>query len=135
MQEGDTPSFLHLVSALRGLNDPEKPDQAGWGGQFVRPDPSQEPLVRRSGGPAVGVAVAQGVPGGVCDADRLVGPAAASQAHHRLVVLSDIEADPDDTQSFVRLLLYSNSIDIEALDRDDLRSPEDAGGARVHPHG
>jgi hypothetical protein len=36
--EGDTPSFLHLVSALRGLNDPEKPDQGGWGGKFVRPD-------------------------------------------------------------------------------------------------
>ena len=40
-QEGDTPSFLHLVSAVRGLNDPEKPDQAGWGGQFVRRDPSR----------------------------------------------------------------------------------------------
>lgn len=37
--EGDTPSFLHLVSAVRGLNDPEKPDQAGWGGRFVRKDP------------------------------------------------------------------------------------------------
>ena len=39
--EGDTPSFLHLVSALRGVNDPEKPDQAGWGGKFVRPDDSK----------------------------------------------------------------------------------------------
>jgi hypothetical protein len=37
-QEGDTPSFLHLVSAVRGLNDPEKPDQEGWGGKFIRPD-------------------------------------------------------------------------------------------------
>ena len=33
----------------------------------------------------------------------------------RLIVLSDIEADPDDLQSFVRLLLYSNEIDIEAM--------------------
>jgi parallel beta-helix repeat protein len=41
VQEGDTPSFLHLVSAVRGLNDPEKPDQPGWGGQFVRPDLSR----------------------------------------------------------------------------------------------
>ncbi len=40
-QEGDTPSFLHLVSAVRGLNDPEKPDQPGWGGQFIRPDPAR----------------------------------------------------------------------------------------------
>lgn len=39
-QEGDTPSFLHLVSGLRGLNDPEKPDQWGWGGKFVRQDSS-----------------------------------------------------------------------------------------------
>lgn len=34
---------------------------------------------------------------------------------HRLVVLTDIEADPDDTQSLIRLLLYSNLIDIEGL--------------------
>jgi len=40
-QEGDTPSFLHLVSAARGLNDTEKPDQGGWGGKFVRPDRSR----------------------------------------------------------------------------------------------
>lgn len=39
--EGDTPSFLHLVSAVRGLNDPEKPNQGSWGGKFVRPDPSK----------------------------------------------------------------------------------------------
>jgi hypothetical protein len=40
-QEGDTPSFLHLVSAVRGLNDPERPEQAGWGGKFVRKDASR----------------------------------------------------------------------------------------------
>ena len=34
---------------------------------------------------------------------------------HRAVVLTDIEADPDDTQSLVRLLLYANVIDIEGL--------------------
>jgi hypothetical protein len=34
---------------------------------------------------------------------------------YRMIVLSDIEADPDDTQSFVRLLLYSNEIDIKGL--------------------
>jgi hypothetical protein len=33
----------------------------------------------------------------------------------RLLVLTDIEADPDDTQSLVRLLLYSNVIDLEGL--------------------
>lgn len=38
-----------------------------------------------------------------------------STAKARMVVLTDIEADPDDTQSLVRLLLYANSIDIEAI--------------------
>jgi hypothetical protein len=40
-QEGDTPSFLHLVSATRGTNNPEKPDQESWGGQYARPDPTR----------------------------------------------------------------------------------------------
>lgn len=34
---------------------------------------------------------------------------------HRLIVLSDIEAEVDDTESFVRLLLYANQIDIKGL--------------------
>ncbi len=34
---------------------------------------------------------------------------------HRLIVLSDIEAEADDTESFIRLLLYANEIDIEGL--------------------
>jgi hypothetical protein len=39
----------------------------------------------------------------------------APSTPHRLVVLTDIEADPDDAQSLVRLLLYANQIDIEGL--------------------
>lgn len=31
---------------------------------------------------------------------------------HRLIVLSDIEADPDDSQSLIRLFLYANQMDI-----------------------
>ena len=34
---------------------------------------------------------------------------------NRVIILSDIEAEPDDTQSFVRLMLYSNVIDIKGL--------------------
>ena len=41
VREGDTPSFLYLVSALRGMNDPEKPDEESWGGQFIQPDPNK----------------------------------------------------------------------------------------------
>lgn len=34
---------------------------------------------------------------------------------NRVIILTDMEADPDDTQSLVRLLLYSNEIDIKGL--------------------
>lgn len=34
--EGDSPSFLILVSASQGLNNPEDPTQESWGGQFKR---------------------------------------------------------------------------------------------------
>jgi hypothetical protein len=34
---------------------------------------------------------------------------------NRTIILTDIEADPDDTQSLVRLFLYSNEIDIEGI--------------------
>ena len=40
--EGDTPSYLHLVSAVRGVNDPDEPDEGGWGGKFVQPDPEKK---------------------------------------------------------------------------------------------
>jgi len=46
------------------------------------------------------------------------GPAPASRPAdrpHRMIVLTDIEADPDDTQSMVRLLLYSDVIDLRGL--------------------
>ncbi|MDW3647338.1 MAG: DUF1593 domain-containing protein [Bacteroidia bacterium] len=33
----------------------------------------------------------------------------------RVIILTDIEADPDDTQSLVRLLLYANQIEIKGL--------------------
>jgi hypothetical protein len=36
--EGDSPSFLYLVSANRGINDPEDPTQPSWGGQYIRKD-------------------------------------------------------------------------------------------------
>ncbi len=42
-------------------------------------------------------------------------PAEAQEGRHRLFVLTDIEADPDDTQSLIRLLLYSNEIELEGL--------------------
>jgi hypothetical protein len=52
-QEGDTPSFLYLVSAARGLNDPEKPGQESWGGQFVQPDRARNHWYDHPDGPRV----------------------------------------------------------------------------------
>ncbi len=34
--EGDSPTFMYLVSANRGINDPEDPTQPSWGGQYNR---------------------------------------------------------------------------------------------------
>lgn len=45
----------------------------------------------------------------------LAGTAAMPADVPRLLVLTDIEADPDDTQSLVRLLLYSDVVEIEGL--------------------
>ena len=42
-------------------------------------------------------------------------PLLAAGKTQRLIVLTDIGADPDDQQSLVRLLLYSNQIDIEGI--------------------
>jgi hypothetical protein len=40
---------------------------------------------------------------------------AQADKRHRVVVLTDIEADPDDTQSLIRFLLYCNEWDVEGL--------------------
>lgn len=40
--EGDTPSFLYLLSATLGLNDPLQPSQGSWGTRFV-PMPATYP--------------------------------------------------------------------------------------------
>ena len=40
---------------------------------------------------------------------------AQTNLQNRVIILTDIEADPDDTQSLVRLLLYSNQIDIKGI--------------------
>jgi hypothetical protein len=44
-----------------------------------------------------------------------LGFAEDTTTNQRMVVLTDIEADPDDAQTLVRLLLYANVIDIEGI--------------------
>lgn len=41
VQEGDTPSFMYLVSGIRGMHDPDKPYQESWGGQYQQRNPSK----------------------------------------------------------------------------------------------
>lgn len=38
-----------------------------------------------------------------------------SAPKNRTIILTDIENEPDDKQSLVRLLLYSNEIDIKGI--------------------
>lgn len=59
-----------------------------------------------------GCALLLAAPAGGTPSDQAADPDATKA---RLIVLTDIEADPDDTQSLIRLLLYTNQIDIEAL--------------------
>lgn len=47
--------------------------------------------------------------------EPIIAEAQEAYKAHRVVVLTDIEADPDDTQSLNRLLLYSNEIEIAGL--------------------
>ena len=44
-----------------------------------------------------------------------IGSSLTAQAKPRVIVLTDIENEPDDAQSMVRFLTYSNQWDVEAL--------------------
>ncbi len=52
-----------------------------------------------------------------------------STGHPRVIVISDIGNEPDDQMSLVRLLLYSNELDIEAL----IAATSTWQKAKVHP--
>lgn len=51
----------------------------------------------------------------ICAIQGSLSLSAQPNQKHRVIILSDIEAEPDDTESFVRLMLYSNCIDIKGL--------------------
>lgn len=51
VKEGDTPTFLHLLSGTYGLNDPEQPWYGGWGGRFIRTDSSSNHWIDAPEGP------------------------------------------------------------------------------------
>jgi hypothetical protein len=47
---GDSPAFLYLVSANRGINDPDDPTQPSWGGQYKRKEGTNHYLDGTGGG-------------------------------------------------------------------------------------
>ena len=50
----------------------------------------------------------------------------------RVLILTDIEADPDDTQSLIRFLLYSNQWDVEGLVATTSIHQKTMGGTRKY---
>lgn len=55
-------------------------------------------------------------------------------AKPRLIVLTDIGGDPDDQQSMIRLMLYSNEFEIEGLISSASGTPGELGKTVVKPH-
>jgi hypothetical protein len=54
VQEGDSPAFMHLISGVRGINDPEIPSQPGWGGKYAQKGDSRKWLDTGGGGDSIG---------------------------------------------------------------------------------
>lgn len=113
--EGDSPTFLHLVSANRGINDPEYPTQPSWGGQFVRKANTNQYV----DGPGKG-SISRWRNDFQKEfkerADRCLKPKSeASYTKPRIINTTDLGADPDDDQSMVRQLVSANEFDIEGL--------------------
>lgn len=52
----------------------------------------------------------------------------------RLFVLTDIGGDPDDQQSMIRLMLYSNENEIEGFVATASGTPGQLSHAITHPH-
>lgn len=65
--------------------------------------------------PVVGLALAVQFPMSFASDAAPVDQSIQTATPHRMIVLSDIENEPDDTESFVRLMLYSNEIDLKGL--------------------
>jgi hypothetical protein len=60
-------------------------------------------------------------------------PGAQAADKPRVLVLTDIENEPDDAMSLVRFLTCANHFDIEVAGGHHLHPPEGAGGPAAHP--
>jgi hypothetical protein len=117
--EGDSPSFLWLVSANRGLNDPDDPTQESWGGQFRRDGTTNHYV--DGPGPS---SISKWRPDYQAEfqerADWCVShpSALAAPLKLRMIVLTDISPanhEPDDMESMIRLLVHADLFEIEGL--------------------
>jgi hypothetical protein len=115
--EGDSPSFLHLASSVRGLNDAERPDQPGWGGQFIRRDASRNHWYDHPAGPeTVWRWRARVQEDFARRADWMRDPplgAAKAEDRYRVIILTDMTHD--DGNSLIRYLYYTPHFDTEAI--------------------
>lgn len=117
MQEGDTPSFMYLYSAVLGINDPDKPDQESWGGQYQQRDPSRNHWFDGPGPTSVVKWLPEIQKDFATRADWMLS-SHASSLKPRMIVLTDISPinhEPDDMESMIRLLVHADLFEIEGL--------------------
>ena len=112
--EGDSPTFLYLVSANRGINNPEDPTQPSWGGQYKR-KPNTNHYVDGPGGSSIARWRKDYQKEFAEHADWCV-EAPPAKLKPRVVVLTDISTwETDDHESMIRFLVHADMFEIEAL--------------------
>jgi len=123
--EGDSPTFMYLVSANRGINNSEDPTQPSWGGQYQRKANTRH-YVDGPGRSSISTWRKDYQKEFAERADWCVEPvltdeSATSTARGpiaqkpRIINTTDLGADPDDEQSMVRYLVCSNEFETEGL--------------------
>lgn len=113
VKEGDSPSFLYLVSAAKGISNSENPAQASWGGQYVRSG-STNHWVDGPGTSSVSKWKTQYQADFANRAEWML-DSFPTEKFPRVINMTDLGADPDDQQSMVRFLTMSNEYDVEGL--------------------
>ncbi len=117
LKEGDTPSFLYLVSAAHGMNDPEDPSQESWGGQYVRVD-STNHWVDGPGQSSISRWKSQYQAEFAERADWMMPRSTGVKTSFkpRIIVLTDISTwETDDHESLTRLLAHADLFEIEGI--------------------
>ncbi len=117
LKEGDSPSFLYLVSAAHGMNDPEDPSQESWGGQYVRVD-STNHWVDGPGPSSISKWESQYQAEFAKRAGWMLPRSTRVKIplKPRIIVLTDISTwEPDDHESLTRLLVHADLFEIEGI--------------------